>query len=80
MRVVYRFAETRYEWMVLAQAAFAHNITVATVYASLGADALVYTFGQTEVTHVITEANLVGTVLKVCVCLFRPCLAFHQVE
>ncbi|KAL6492884.1 Long chain acyl-CoA synthetase 9, chloroplastic [Orobanche gracilis] len=47
------FADTREEWFVALQACFRHNVTVVTIYASLGEEALCHSFNETEVTTVI---------------------------
>lgn len=52
------FAETRAEWMIAAQACFKYNFPVVTLYATLGVDAIVHGVNESEVTHVITSADL----------------------
>ncbi|CAG0906391.1 unnamed protein product, partial [Darwinula stevensoni] len=52
------FAETRAEWLVAAYGCMKHNIPVVTIYATLGEDAIAHGINQTEVTHVITSAEL----------------------
>ncbi|MQL71711.1 hypothetical protein Taro_004044 [Colocasia esculenta] len=47
------FADTRAEWLVSLQACFRQNITVVTIYASLGEEALCHSLNETEVTTVI---------------------------
>lgn len=47
------FADTREEWFIALQACFRLNITVVTIYASLGEEALCHSFNETEVTTVI---------------------------
>eukprot|EP00457_Paulinella_chromatophora_P001831 gb/GEZN01001833.1/.p1 GENE.gb/GEZN01001833.1/~~gb/GEZN01001833.1/.p1 ORF type:complete len:730 (+),score=124.66 gb/GEZN01001833.1/:97-2286(+) len=59
------FANTRSEWMMSAQAAFSQNISIVTVYATLGVPALVHSMKETKVSLVITEAFLVQTLLEV---------------
>ncbi|EFJ36404.1 hypothetical protein SELMODRAFT_141243 [Selaginella moellendorffii] len=49
------FAETRAEWLIALQACFRNNITVVTIYASLGEDALAHSLNETEVTTVICD-------------------------
>jgi acyl-CoA synthetase (AMP-forming)/AMP-acid ligase II len=58
------YSNTRAEWMLTALAALCQNIAVVTVYASLGKKALQYSWNQTEVSHVVTEASLVGNVVE----------------
>ncbi|CAA0809949.1 Long chain acyl-CoA synthetase 9- chloroplastic [Striga hermonthica] len=47
------FADTREEWFIALQGCFRLNITVVTIYASLGEEALCHSFNETEVTTVI---------------------------
>ncbi|KAG0470979.1 hypothetical protein HPP92_015525 [Vanilla planifolia] len=47
------FADTRAEWQIALQACFRQNITVVTIYASLGEEALCHSLNETEVTTVI---------------------------
>lgn len=47
------FADTREEWYISLQACFRRNITVVTIYASLGEEALCHSLNETEVTTVI---------------------------
>lgn len=47
------FADTREEWFIALQACFRRNITVVTIYASLGEEALCHSLNETEVTTVI---------------------------
>eukprot|EP00249_Psilotum_nudum_P022167 c28401_g1_i2 orf=316-2415(+) len=48
-------AETRAEWFIALQGCFRSNISVVTVYASLGEDALVHSLNETEVSTVICD-------------------------
>lgn len=52
------FAETRAEWTIAAQACFKYNFPVVTLYATLGEDAIIHGVNESEVTHVITSADL----------------------
>ncbi|KAJ7006632.1 long chain acyl-CoA synthetase 9 [Populus alba x Populus x berolinensis] len=47
------FADTRAEWFMALQGSFRRNISVVTIYASLGEEALCYSLNETEVTTVI---------------------------
>ncbi|CAN0927281.1 Long chain acyl-CoA synthetase 8 [Linum grandiflorum] len=49
------FAETRAEWYIAFQGCFRQNITVVTIYASLGEDALIHSLNETEVSTVICD-------------------------
>lgn len=52
------FAETRAEWMIAAQACFKYNFPVVTLYATLGEDAIIHGVNESEVSYVITSADL----------------------
>nr|XP_010930884.1 long chain acyl-CoA synthetase 9, chloroplastic [Elaeis guineensis]XP_010930885.1 long chain acyl-CoA synthetase 9, chloroplastic [Elaeis guineensis] len=47
------FADTRAEWLIALQGCFRQNITVVTIYASLGEEALCHSLNETEVSTVI---------------------------
>ncbi|KAF4366257.1 hypothetical protein G4B88_030435 [Cannabis sativa] len=47
------FADTREEWLIALQGCFRRNVTVVTIYASLGEEALCHSLNETEVTTVI---------------------------
>lgn len=47
------YADTREEWFIALQACFRRNVTVVTIYASLGEEALCHSLNETEVTTVI---------------------------
>uniref|UniRef100_A0A7N0UPA7 AMP-dependent synthetase/ligase domain-containing protein n=1 Tax=Kalanchoe fedtschenkoi TaxID=63787 RepID=A0A7N0UPA7_KALFE len=47
------FSDTRGEWLIAAQGCFRRSITVVTIYASLGEEALCHSLNETEVTTVI---------------------------
>ncbi|KAK3119502.1 hypothetical protein QOZ80_9AG0671480 [Eleusine coracana subsp. coracana] len=47
------FSDTRAEWQIALQACFRQNITVVTIYASLGEGALCHSLNETEVTTVV---------------------------
>ncbi|KAF5791278.1 putative long-chain-fatty-acid--CoA ligase [Helianthus annuus] len=47
------FADTREEWFIALQACFRQNVTVVTMYASLGEEAICHSLNETEVTTVI---------------------------
>ncbi|CAG2180890.1 unnamed protein product, partial [Oppiella nova] len=59
------FAETRLEWMLSAQALFRIGATVVTLYATLGEEAVVHGINETEVTHVITNHDLLPKLARV---------------
>lgn len=57
------FANTRKEWQVAAQGCYSQNLTIVTVYATLGPAALKHALDETKVSTVITEASLVKNLL-----------------
>ncbi|KAH9375906.1 hypothetical protein HPB48_012546 [Haemaphysalis longicornis] len=58
------FAETRVEWFLTAQACFRTNTPVVTLYVTLSNDALVSAVNETEVTHLVTSAELLPRLLS----------------
>nr|XP_045613680.1 long-chain-fatty-acid--CoA ligase 4-like isoform X1 [Procambarus clarkii] len=52
------FAETRREWLISAMGCFKQNITLCTLYATLGDDAVIHGINETEATHIITSHDL----------------------
>lgn len=52
------FAETREEWMIAAHACFKQNLTLVTIYATLGDEAIAHGINETEVEVVITSHEL----------------------
>ncbi|KAJ4975458.1 hypothetical protein NE237_000564 [Protea cynaroides] len=51
------FSETRAEWFLAFQGCFRQNITVVTIYPSLGEDALVHSLNETQVTTLICDCK-----------------------
>ncbi|KAK3034012.1 hypothetical protein RJ639_033297 [Escallonia herrerae] len=49
------FSETRAEWLIAFQGCFRQNITVVTIYASLGDDALIHSLNETQVSTLICD-------------------------
>ncbi|KAJ6830190.1 long chain acyl-CoA synthetase 9, chloroplastic [Iris pallida] len=47
------FADTRAEWQIALQGCFRQNVTVVTIYSSLGEEALCHSLNETEVSTVI---------------------------
>ncbi|XP_074582754.1 long chain acyl-CoA synthetase 9, chloroplastic-like [Curcuma longa] len=47
------FSDTRAEWFIALQGCFRQNITIVTIYASLGEEALCHSLNETEVSTVI---------------------------
>eukprot|EP01121_Diplochlamys_sp_Union-15-3_P021778 TRINITY_DN8_c0_g1_i1.p1 TRINITY_DN8_c0_g1~~TRINITY_DN8_c0_g1_i1.p1 ORF type:complete len:697 (+),score=139.93 TRINITY_DN8_c0_g1_i1:60-2150(+) len=59
------FLDTRAEWTIAAQACFTQSITVLTVYANLGEEALNHALNQGEITHLLTDAVLLKSCGKI---------------
>lgn len=51
------FENTCMEWMISAHAAYQFNITLVTVYANLGEEALIHSLNQTQVTAILTNED-----------------------
>ncbi|KAG5569589.1 hypothetical protein H5410_059355 [Solanum commersonii] len=58
------FSETRAEWIIAFQGCFRQNITVVTIYASLGDDALIHTLN--EVGDLNVSSSRLREVLVIC--------------
>ncbi|CAN9511163.1 unnamed protein product [Ophioblennius macclurei] len=58
------FCETRAEWLIAAQACFAYNFPLVTLYSTLGGPAVAHGLNETQVTHIITSRELLETKLK----------------
>ncbi|KAK7373153.1 hypothetical protein VNO80_06551 [Phaseolus coccineus] len=59
------FADTRQEWFMALQGCFRRNVTVVTIYASLGEEALSYSLNETEVTTVICGRKELKTLVNI---------------
>lgn len=51
------FSETRAEWIIAFQGCFRQNITVVTIYDSLGEDALIHSLNETQVSTLICDSK-----------------------
>ncbi|KAL6999860.1 Long chain acyl-CoA synthetase 8, variant 2 [Sarracenia purpurea var. burkii] len=51
------FSDTRAEWLIASQGCFRQNISVVTIYASLGEDALLHSLNETQVSTLICESK-----------------------
>ncbi|KAA8526635.1 hypothetical protein F0562_008162 [Nyssa sinensis] len=51
------FSETRAEWFIAFQGCFRQNITVVTIYSSLGEDALIHSLNETQVSTLICDSK-----------------------
>lgn len=52
------FCETRAEWMIAAHAFFKQNFILVTIYATLGDDGIIHAINETEVSTIVTSAEL----------------------
>ncbi|KAL0289533.1 UNVERIFIED_CONTAM: Long chain acyl-CoA synthetase 8 [Sesamum radiatum] len=82
------FSETRAEWFIALQGCFRHNITVVTIYASLGEDALIHSINEArkifpalpmilatgQCPHFLRWKNLEEVILLIRVCQQRKTL------
>lgn len=60
------FCLTRPEWLQVAHAAFTQSMSVATVYANLGEEGLVFAIQECGIEILFTSADLLPTVNKIC--------------
>ncbi|KAK2659500.1 hypothetical protein Ddye_006033 [Dipteronia dyeriana] len=60
------FADTREEWFLALQGCFRRNVTVVTIYASLGEEALCHSLNETEVTTVICGSKELKKLVDIC--------------
>ncbi|KAL9277737.1 hypothetical protein ACSQ67_025001 [Phaseolus vulgaris] len=51
------FSDTRAEWLIALQGCFRQSVTVVTIYASLGEDALIHSLNETEVSTLICDSK-----------------------
>ncbi|CAK8570332.1 unnamed protein product [Lathyrus sativus] len=59
------FADTREEWFLALQGCFRRNVTVVTMYASLGEEALCHSLNETEATTVICGKKELKTLVHI---------------
>ncbi|KAJ9560812.1 hypothetical protein OSB04_005972 [Centaurea solstitialis] len=59
------FSDTRSEWLMAFEGCFRQNITVVTIYASLGDDALIHSLNETKVSTLICDSKLLKKVATV---------------
>ncbi|GAV71977.1 AMP-binding domain-containing protein [Cephalotus follicularis] len=60
------FSDTREEWFIALQGCFRRNVTVVTIYASLGEEALCHSLNETEVTTVICGNKELKKLVDIC--------------
>lgn len=51
------FSETRAEWFIALQGCLRQNVTIVTIYASLGEDALIHSLNETQVSTLICDSK-----------------------
>lgn len=59
------YAETRYEWMVVAIGAFMQNVSVVTIYTTLSPEAVVAALNETRPTHVFTSPSMLNKIAAI---------------
>eukprot|EP01120_Amphizonella_sp_Union-15-10_P015924 TRINITY_DN8281_c0_g1_i1.p1 TRINITY_DN8281_c0_g1~~TRINITY_DN8281_c0_g1_i1.p1 ORF type:complete len:703 (-),score=113.98 TRINITY_DN8281_c0_g1_i1:13-2121(-) len=59
------FEETRAEWTIASRAAYMQSITLFTVYANLGEEALIYALQEGEIAYIFTNGKLLKQILKI---------------
>lgn len=59
------FSDTRAEWFIAFEGCFRQNITVVTIYASLGDEALIHSLNETQVSTLICDSKLLKKVASV---------------
>lgn len=59
------FSETRPEWFIAFQGCFRQNLTVVTIYASLGDEALIHSLNETQVSTLICDSKQLKKVAAV---------------
>lgn len=57
--------ETRFEWFVTCQALFRIGATLATLYSTLGMDAIVIAINELQSTHLVTSSDLLSKVSSI---------------
>eukprot|EP00124_Ichthyophonus_hoferi_P002881 Ihof_evm1s219 gene=Ihof_evmTU1s219 len=59
------FANTSPQWQISSHGCYQHNMSLVTVYATLGQEAIIYTLKESEVDCVITDSDLLPTLAKI---------------
>ena len=54
------FAETRPEWLLSALAALRHGLTIVTLYATLGEEAIKFGMNESQVSVIVTSSELLS--------------------
>lgn len=60
------FSETRAEWFIAFQGCFRQNVSIVTIYSSLGDDALIHSLNETQVSTVICDSKQLKKLAAVC--------------
>lgn len=58
------YADTRPEWQISSQALIRLGAIVATMYSTLGVDGIIHSVNETQVSHVVTQKDKVGKLLR----------------
>ncbi|XP_047971621.1 long chain acyl-CoA synthetase 8 isoform X2 [Salvia hispanica] len=59
------FSDTRAEWLIAFHGCFRQNVTVVTIYASLGEEALIHSLNETQVSTVICDSKQLKKLIAV---------------
>lgn len=59
------YEETSFEWTISEQACYTQNITILTVYANLGIEALSYALSSAKVEYIVANASLLSQLVKI---------------
>lgn len=62
------FAETRAEWLIAANGCMKQSMSLVTLYATLGEEAIIHGINETEVTCVITSQDLLPKFKNIIPC------------
>lgn len=62
------FAETRAEWLIAANGCMKQSMSLVTLYATLGEEAIIHGINETEVTCVITSQDLLPKFKNILPC------------
>ena len=63
--VITIYAETKKDWVTIAHACFKLNVSVATVYATLGSDGVLSAINQTHSSLIVADGKLLRNILSI---------------
>merc|ERR1712137_328436 len=72
------YEETSFEWTVAEQACYSQNITVLTVYANLGLEALAYALSSAKVEFIMANATLLSQLAKIKDKCHLKCIVYND--